>query len=144
MLSTCFLCRCLLVIMLYTILQLVLLQFEINLSMCSSFVSWSLQLKSIDAKTSCTLQLFCFAWRNQPAKLLQLIVTFLCNVLTFYTPMDEEKRLTNDKGITMAQRKVVNQNNSFVNPPRLPFTHKISGALHLVEPGFMAGRHSLA
>ena len=31
------------------------------------------------------------------------------------------------------------QNNIFMNQPPLPLSCKISGALHLVQPGFMAG-----
>ena len=30
-------------------------------------------------------------------------------------------------------------NNIFVNPPPLPFSCEISGALHQVQPGLMAG-----
>ena len=32
------------------------------------------------------------------------------------------------------------RNNIFVNPPPLPLLCEISGALHLVQPGLMAGR----
>ena len=32
------------------------------------------------------------------------------------------------------------RNNIFVNPPPLPLLCEISGALHLVQPGIMAGR----
>ena len=53
--------------------------------------------------------------------------------------MEEERRLTNNKGITMAQWKIVNRNDGFVNPPPLPFSCEISGALHLAEPGLTAG-----
>ena len=52
--------------------------------------------------------------------------------------MEEERRLTNNKGITMAQWKIVNRNDGFVNPPRLPFFCEISEALHLAEPGLTA------
>ena len=52
----------------------------------------------------------------------------------FYTPVEEKRRLTNNKGIAMAQWKIANRNGSFVNLPRLPFTCKISRALHLAEP----------
>ena len=31
------------------------------------------------------------------------------------------------------------RNNIFVNPPPLPLLCEISGALHLVQPGLMAG-----
>ena len=31
-------------------------------------------------------------------------------------------------------------NNIFVNPPPLPLLYEISGALHLAQPGLMAGR----
>ena len=31
------------------------------------------------------------------------------------------------------------RNNIFVNPPPLPLSCEISGALHLVQPGLMAG-----
>ena len=45
-----------------------------------------------------------------------------------------------DKGITMAQLVNRLRNNVFVNPPPLPLLCEISGALHLVTPGLMAGR----
>ena len=32
------------------------------------------------------------------------------------------------------------RNNIFVNPPPLPLSCEISGALHLTQPGLMAGR----
>ena len=32
------------------------------------------------------------------------------------------------------------QNNIFVSPPPLPLSCEISGALHLAQPGFTAGR----
>ena len=32
------------------------------------------------------------------------------------------------------------RNNIFVNPPPLPLSCEISGALHLAQPGLMAGR----
>ena len=32
------------------------------------------------------------------------------------------------------------RNNIFVNPPPLPLSCEISGALHLVQPGLTAGR----
>ena len=31
------------------------------------------------------------------------------------------------------------QNNIFINPPSLPLSCEISGALHLAQPGLMAG-----
>ena len=31
-------------------------------------------------------------------------------------------------------------NNIFINPPPLPLSCEISGALHIVQPGLMAGR----
>ena len=34
------------------------------------------------------------------------------------------------------------RNNIFVNPPPLPLSCEISGALHLVQPGLMAGRQA--
>ena len=34
------------------------------------------------------------------------------------------------------------QNNIFVNLPPLPLLCEISGALHLVQPGLMAGRQA--
>ena len=34
------------------------------------------------------------------------------------------------------------RNNIFVNPPPLPLSHEISGALHLVQPGVTAGRQA--
>ena len=39
----------------------------------------------------------------------------------------------------MAQWKIVNRNDGFVNLPRLPFSCEISGDLHLAEPGLTAG-----
>ena len=39
----------------------------------------------------------------------------------------------------MAQWKIANRNDGFVNPPPLPFSCEISGALHLAEPGLTAG-----
>ena len=56
--------------------------------------------------------------------------------------MEEERRLTNNKGITMEQSKIVNRNDGFVNPPPLPFSCEISGALQLAEPGITAGWHA--
>ena len=43
------------------------------------------------------------------------------------------------KGIAMAQWINRLRNNVFVNPPPLPLSCEISGALHLAEPGLMAG-----
>ena len=40
----------------------------------------------------------------------------------------------------MAQGVNCLQNNIFVNPPPLPLLCEISGALHLAEPDFTAGR----
>ena len=34
------------------------------------------------------------------------------------------------------------RNNIFVNPPPLPLSCEISGALHLAEPGLTAGRQA--
>ena len=34
------------------------------------------------------------------------------------------------------------RNNIFVNPPPLPLSCEISGALHLAQPGLMAGRQA--
>ena len=34
------------------------------------------------------------------------------------------------------------RNNIFVNPPPLPLSCEISGALHLVQPGLTAGRQA--
>ena len=34
------------------------------------------------------------------------------------------------------------QNNIFVNPPPLPLSCEISGALHLAQPGLTAGRQA--
>ena len=45
------------------------------------------------------------------------------------------------KVITMAQW-VNRLRNVFVNPPSLPLLCEISGALHLVQPGLMAGRQA--
>ena len=39
----------------------------------------------------------------------------------------------------MAQQVNHLRNNIFVNPPLLPLWCEISGALHLVQPGLMAG-----
>ena len=44
------------------------------------------------------------------------------------------------KGIAMAQRVNSLRNSIFVNPPPLPWSCEISGALHLAEPGLTAGR----
>ena len=43
------------------------------------------------------------------------------------------------KGIAMAQWVNCLRNSIFVNPPPLPWSCKISGALHLAEPGLTAG-----
>ena len=40
----------------------------------------------------------------------------------------------------MAQWVNCLRNNIFVNPPPLPLLCEISGALHLAQPGFTAGR----
>ena len=45
------------------------------------------------------------------------------------------------KGIAMAQRVNRLRNSIFVNPPPLPLSCEISGALHLAEPG-LAGRRA--
>ena len=34
------------------------------------------------------------------------------------------------------------RNNTFVNPPPLPLSCEISGALHLAKPGLTAGRRN--
>ena len=47
------------------------------------------------------------------------------------------------KGIAMAQWVNRLRNSIFVNPPPLPLSCEISGALHLAEPGLTAGRHWL-
>ena len=39
----------------------------------------------------------------------------------------------------MAQSVNHLRNNIFVNPPTLPLSCEISGALHLAQPGLMAG-----
>ena len=39
----------------------------------------------------------------------------------------------------MAQWVKYLQNNIFINLPSLPLSRKISGALHLTQPGLMAG-----
>ena len=44
------------------------------------------------------------------------------------------------KGIAMAQWVNRLRNSIFVNPPPLPLSCEISGALHLAEPGLTAGR----
>ena len=43
------------------------------------------------------------------------------------------------KGIAMAQRVNSLRNSIFVNPPPLPWSCEISGALHLEEPDLTAG-----
>ena len=40
----------------------------------------------------------------------------------------------------MAQWVNCLRNNIFINPPPLPLLREISGALHLAQPGLMAGR----
>ena len=42
----------------------------------------------------------------------------------------------------MAQRVNRLRNSIFVNPPPLPLSCEISGALHLAEPGLTAGRQA--
>ena len=44
------------------------------------------------------------------------------------------------KGIAMAQWVYCLWNNIFINPPPLPLSCEISGALHLAQPGLTAGR----
>ena len=46
------------------------------------------------------------------------------------------------KGIAMAQWVNRLRNSIFVNPPPLPLSCEISGALHLAEPGLTAGRQA--
>ena len=46
------------------------------------------------------------------------------------------------KGITMVQWVNRVRNKIFVNPLPLPLPCKISGALHLAQPGLMAGRQA--
>ena len=46
------------------------------------------------------------------------------------------------KGIAMVQLVNCLQNNIFVNLLSLPLLCEISGALHLAQPGLMAGRRS--
>ena len=46
------------------------------------------------------------------------------------------------KGIAMAQPVNRLRNSIFVNPPPLPLSCEISGALHLAEPGLTAGRQA--
>ena len=46
------------------------------------------------------------------------------------------------KGIAMAQWVNRLRNNFFVNPPPLPLSCEISGALDLVQPGLTAGRQA--
>ena len=43
------------------------------------------------------------------------------------------------KGMAMAQWVNRLRNSIFVNPPPLPLSCEISGALHLAEPGLTAG-----
>ena len=118
--------------------------------MCSSFVSWSLQLKSVHAKTSCinkptagALRLFCFVrWRNAQLSCHDRSSPFFVMFSPSYTPMEEERKPWTMKGITMAQWKILNRNNSFVNPTRLPVSCEISGAVHLAQPGLTWGRQA--
>ena len=42
----------------------------------------------------------------------------------------------------MEQWKILNRNNSFVNPTRLPLSCEISGALLLAQLGLTAGRQA--
>ena len=46
------------------------------------------------------------------------------------------------KGIAIAQWVNRLRNSIFVNPPPLPLSCEISGALHLAEPGLTAGRQA--
>ena len=46
------------------------------------------------------------------------------------------------KEIAMAQRVNRLRNSIFVNPPPLPLSCEISGALHHAEPGLTAGRQA--
>ena len=46
------------------------------------------------------------------------------------------------KGIAMAQWVNRLRNSIFVNPPPLPLSCEISGAIHLAEPGLTAGRQA--
>ena len=46
------------------------------------------------------------------------------------------------KGIAMAQWVNCLWNSIFVNPPPLPLSCEISGALHLAKPGLTAGRQA--
>ena len=46
------------------------------------------------------------------------------------------------KEIAMAQWVNRLRNSIFVNPPPLPLSCEISGALHLAEPGLTAGRQA--
>ena len=46
------------------------------------------------------------------------------------------------KGIAMAQWVNRLRNSIFVNPPPLPLSCEISGALHPAEPGLTAGRQA--
>ena len=46
------------------------------------------------------------------------------------------------KGMAMAQWVNRLRNSIFVNPPPLPLSCEISGALHLAEPGLTAGRQA--
>ena len=46
------------------------------------------------------------------------------------------------KGIAMVQWVNRLRNSIFVNPPPLPLSCEISGALHLAEPGLTAGRQA--
>ena len=46
------------------------------------------------------------------------------------------------KEIAMAQWVNRLRNSVFVNPPPLPLSCEISGALHLAEPGLTAGRQA--
>ena len=44
------------------------------------------------------------------------------------------------KGIAMGQWVNCLWNNIFINPPPLPLSCEVSGALHLAQPGLTAGR----
>ena len=56
--------------------------------------------------------------------------------------MPECSLVSRIKGIAMAQWVNRLRNSIFVNPPPLPLLCEISGALHLAQPGLMAGRQA--
>ena len=77
------------------------------------------QTARVAPATAGVLRQFCFLWHNWPVKQLsQSIVTFLCHVLTFlYTNGRGEKANKQQRNHHGGQWKIVNWNDSFINPP---------------------------